>query len=1637
MRLYHLVLLAWLGVCLPATISTAQIRPIETDWYAPDRPHVKFQVAEDGIYRVNLSDLSSFIPPGSTGASTLRLFENGREVPIDYRGQAGPVASDDYFLFAGKRNAGRDEDWVYHYDPSLYFDGYLSLYTDTTTYFLTWGEGEGLRYSDGPSLPGVTDTVTTGRVRSYFQDSNFYNFGQSSEIGHPFYTKGEDWVTFDLVHNNLEPKLYSRKIPIRDLPITEEDSLDVVVAMFGATPGLHRVKLSLRLSIGGRLNWADMDSVSWEGYQFATIRTRIPQSRVFLTNERILQFLLTSDNSEGQAPNKVSVHHLLTTFSARLSADDGPFRFTAGRSAGSVYQFSSILDEEILVLNPVSAKRFALASDSNFVDVTETGDEFWVSAVEDFKTPAISGDATSNLANRAASYDYVIISAPGLMESAEALKTYRESAEGGGYRVLLANLQDVFDQFDFGRQTPIAMRRFIDHSRSWQTPPEFFTFWGDALYPRRTRPRFGWEVPSFGNASSDGWFAMFANANVEDFTETVSVGRVPIRTNEAGVLFVEKLASYEGAPLDSWNKRITLMAGGKNPFERSLLHGATQEWGETVSTGTFGGDVTYFLKSEETVLDPTFLDTVDATITRGTSWLAFFGHSAADTWEIITTPPDQFDNAGNLPIALSLGCFTGAFARGSGDPDDNPVYAELLVTESPNGAIAHFGGSTSSLISSAANLGSTYYNRIFTEGERILGKSVRLTKADFLRKYRVSQRTVGTAMQYNLIGDPATVMRLPAKPDFHVEARSITLLPTTPVAGIDTVLTASIEIENRGTIPSDSVDISLRHVTPAGASSEFSGKVAAFPLLTTTEFLVPIDSADLGEHRFELTIDGNGQFDEELETNNTAQRTHSVFASGIIQLFPLDLGLVTARQPELQIGAASASGSELTAAIELDTSRTFSSPLLITDRVDLTSIASWTPPSPLDNGQSYFWRVRVDDPSSNSPWSTSSFTVREDLPRPGWLQQGDQFSQNETGAFVEYRDNKWAFKQYDVKIRIRSMATPNDALPNAITVGGVQHNRWREGLTVLILDTQGTPKRGTAKSFILYDHSRVEVDPEEELAELDSLLNSVQVGEYILANTYQILPEPGAVILEGARQVFRDLGSTNIDSVDFQDMWNFIARKGEDEPILDHFVAYVPDGPVNELSIVTLGINFRSSETLSPPVGPATSWKSLSWSAEMRSEASEIDVAVLSMSGDTLATSSMGFPGGTEVVDLTQAPNAIDADEHTFVRLAAHLEDTTFLATPQLLSWYLGFESVAELTLLASGLKTEPDSMSEGVVYNAGVTVINAAGASVDTVFVYYDVTDADNNTNRVYVDTLQNVAENSTVESSVEIETLDLLGLNRLTVTVAQTDPREPIPYNNTAIGYFYVIGDSEPPLFRVTVDGIEYPSDPRDINTTDDPTLPFLETRPVFEVTLSDDNEYRPLSDSTVITILMDGNKISYNRPDVVFEPADDEDNEATLTFSPDFTGEDTTHTLKIYAQDAVGNANPSREEPYSFSFRVQTEAEVESLYPYPNPMHNFTTFMFRLRGADPSLVEDLRIRIYTLSGRVVREFDLVNDSYHLESGGLQIGWNRLQWDGTDEDGDLLANGVYLYQVFLRAEGEELMVNNESGIEKIAIVR
>jgi hypothetical protein len=105
---------------------------------------------------------------------------------------------------------------------------------------------------------------------------------------------------------------------------------------------------------------------------------------------------------------------------------------------------------------------------------------------------------------------------------------------------------------------------------------------------------------------------------------------------------------------------------------------------------------------------------------------------------------------------------------------------------------------------------------------------------------------------------------------------------------------------------------------------------------------------------------------------------------------------------------------------------------------------------------------------------------------------------------------------------------------------------------------------------------------------------------------------------------------------------------------------------------------------------------------------------------------------------------------------------------------------------------------------------------------------------------------------------------------------------------------------------------------------------------------------------------------------------------------------HTVEIKAWDNLNNSNTATAD---FMIQPQDRLILGEVMNYPNPFRRQTTFTFVL-----NLAAEIRIKIFTLSGRLIRT---------LEQFNAQAGYNMLEWDGRDEDGDELANGVYLYKI------------------------
>ena len=123
--------------------------------------------------------------------------------------------------------------------------------------------------------------------------------------------------------------------------------------------------------------------------------------------------------------------------------------------------------------------------------------------------------------------------------------------------------------------------------------------------------------------------------------------------------------------------------------------------------------------------------------------------------------------------------------------------------------------------------------------------------------------------------------------------------------------------------------------------------------------------------------------------------------------------------------------------------------------------------------------------------------------------------------------------------------------------------------------------------------------------------------------------------------------------------------------------------------------------------------------------------------------------------------------------------------------------------------------------------------------------------------------------------------------------------------------------------------------------------------------------------------------------------------LQYSPGALEPASQHELTLQAWDALGNATA-----LATTFRVATNLALEFFANHPNPFQGETTFAWQLSN----LPRSLRFEIYTASGRLVRRIRIPSP---------RIGYDEYVWDGRDQEGRDVANGVYFLRVVAGGNG------------------
>ena len=128
---------------------------------------------------------------------------------------------------------------------------------------------------------------------------------------------------------------------------------------------------------------------------------------------------------------------------------------------------------------------------------------------------------------------------------------------------------------------------------------------------------------------------------------------------------------------------------------------------------------------------------------------------------------------------------------------------------------------------------------------------------------------------------------------------------------------------------------------------------------------------------------------------------------------------------------------------------------------------------------------------------------------------------------------------------------------------------------------------------------------------------------------------------------------------------------------------------------------------------------------------------------------------------------------------------------------------------------------------------------------------------------------------------------------------------------------------------------------------------------------------------------------------------------------------YKLKVKAWDVFNNFS---DETTFFDVVSGNSLTINDVYNYPNPFSGKTTFTFQ---QNLNKILDVKIKVYTVAGRLIK----VIDRY-----GVHEKFVTIDWDGKDQDGNLIANGVYFYKVILKSTDDSF---SQSVIGKLAVVR
>lgn len=1590
------------------------------DWINFNQTYYKIPVARDGVYRLTFLQLQqSGFPVESLDPRLLQIFHRGAEQSIRVEGeddeQFNPT---DYIEFFGRKNDGTRDSKLYD-DPAQQPHQYYNLYSDTTAYFLTIGTTQGKRMSS-------FFETNTGTVQSFVHQeklvimSEDYSVGtiEETDVYSSNFDSGEGWNGYLIWQG------FSRDYTVDGITktVTSAPPPGLELTLTGRSMGDHTVRIYVGPS------FRQLSSHVVNGFQPLKILETIEWADI--TADGKLPVRVAVDNL-GKA-DYVSLCALKLSYARALDAAGAPLLVsTMPDNSGKLLlniadpePGSTIFDITDPANTSVIGSVNSASSLSAVVPDADVSRTLYVASTRLVPARIIPVKFRNFVPGQA---DYIIISHPAFrkpgLEYADPVKAfaeYRASDAGGGYDTLIVHSRELYDQFNYGEISSLAIHEFLRYISQTKVPSHLFII-GKGLELTYRDHRTAYVpgeyqdyVPPAGFPGSDILYSVGIGG--DGYAGGISTGRLPATKPVHVAAYLNKVKETEALPFDDlWRKRILHLSGGIETWEPLIFKNHLEILEEIAEAPHMGAWVSAIAKQSREVQ----IINVSEQVNQGIGLITFLGHSSTSTLDFdigfVTNTALGYSNGGKYPMMIMNGCETGSFFYKFRLFGEDWVLADKLGA---TGFIAHNSyGTVGRLMGYSRQIYEVAFN-----DENYIGKGVGEIKLEAGKRYLQQENRVGPdfsqVQQMILLGDPALPLFGAKKPDLEAKQANLSIvsLDNQPVTATYDSFGIRLMIRNYGIVKPQLFKVQVERTLPDNSVLTYDSLLEVPSFLDTVVFIIRRgNEIPFGTNHFRITLDPDDIVDELNENNNVSEIDFVFQLNGTRNLYPADYAIINRLDPQLTFQATDVYSDNRDFLLEVDSVNTFDSPFRKQYSVNGKVLGMQAVELAVDDTVAYYWRTRLADPlpSENGDWTVSSFTYIRDG-NEGWAQvHFPQFANNGSVGLVKDTDSRrihFEKSVLPVKVQVFDASLNKPIESTHALLDETEYNMSTQGwgcrtntINLIAFDRKSTyPYIGIDMKWyeVLYVYGRrmicgrqpfvinnfqsdeVSADGRPDMIDY---VNNIQEGDSVLLFT---IGNAGINLWpEDAKNKLSEFGisSAQLTSLNAGEGVVIFGRKGS--PAGSAKLFRTSDSSDGSLSVEQTITGGYTAGQLNARVGPASQWEKISWAITEKETQDNVRFSVYGISTSGVEESIL------QNISADQDISWIDAEVYPNLRIEFFTEDNTLLTPAQLGNWIVHFTPVPEGVLLPFD-SNEVATLQEGDIVSRRFGFYNVSDKAFNgDLQMRYSLFNTDLQDGATVTQMITAPLPGDTTIFTVAPSTTGFGGWNDFEVFVNPRIAPERL-YDNNMIQLrrnIFVAVDESSPLTDVTFDG-------RHIKNGD-----FVAVRPKIRITLWDDNAYLLKQDTVDVKIFLRG-PCAQAECEPVYIPfsgsnlkwfAATPDQNYYMDYTPELIpGE---YTLIVEAADVRGNKTA---EPFEISFIVDDEMKLEFTEPYPNPFATDLYYGFKFSGSENA--HNFVFEVRDVTGRNLFQREVAS--------AIPVGNHEFSWSGTDNNGNRLGAGVYL---------------------------